>query len=85
MVEAHEANFEYNELKEYLIREGGLVGICLTDSESTRDVETNCWPTWRRRAGLKNGSFQPRAALKNGSIYPDTIVGRNVGREGFRR
>jgi uncharacterized membrane protein len=33
MVEAHAANLEYHELKDYLIHEGGLVGICLTDSE----------------------------------------------------
>jgi hypothetical protein len=33
LVEAHAANREYQELKDYVIREGGLVGICLTDSE----------------------------------------------------
>jgi hypothetical protein len=33
LVEAHAANRDFQELKDYLIREGGLVGICLTDSE----------------------------------------------------
>ncbi len=33
LVEAHLANRDFLELKDYLIGEGGLVGICLTDTE----------------------------------------------------
>jgi hypothetical protein len=34
LVEAHAAERDLQELRDYLIGEGGLVGICLTDSES---------------------------------------------------
>jgi hypothetical protein len=33
LVEAHAAKRDFQELKDYLIGEGGLVGICLTDSD----------------------------------------------------
>lgn len=32
LVEAHAANRDYQELRDYLIGQGGLVGICLTDT-----------------------------------------------------
>jgi hypothetical protein len=37
LVQAHNANVKYQELKNYLIGEGGCIGICLTDTEKVLD------------------------------------------------